>query len=224
MRRVLALLFLLVSALPPAHAAKPAGSAELTPVVREHTIGLQIRGIAWPATLPEDLVSGLTNRLLIRIRLFSDSKQLDQKTAVIAIKYDLWEETFALTVTVNEAVILARSDETHPQIDSFLANIELPELFGASEVPKDRAAALRVEMLLNPIERERLEAIKKWVLENNPSIPAETSGFSDKRVGGSRANEVFNRIFEQYAQGSEAAAAWKMSLSSNLFRVPEEAR
>jgi hypothetical protein len=224
MRRVLALRVLLAFAVPIALAAKPAASAELTPVVREFTIGLQIRGIAWPATLPKDLVSGLTNRVLIHVALFADSKQLDQKTAVIAIKYDLWEETFALTVTVSGAVILARNAETHPQIDAFLANLELPALFAASDVPKDKAAALRVEMLLNPIERERLEAIKKWVLENNTSIPADTSGFSDKRVGNSRANEVFNRIFEQYAQGAEAAATWKLSLSSNPFKVTEAGR
>jgi len=111
-----------------------------------------------------------------------------------------------------------------PQIETFLANLELPELFATSEVPKDRTATLRVEMLLNPIERERLEAIKKWVIENNTSIPADTSGFSDKRVGNSRSNEVFNKIFEQYAQGADAAASWKESLSSKPFKISEVGR
>jgi hypothetical protein len=204
--------------------ANPAAPAELTPVVREHTIGLRVAGTAWPATLTKDLVSGLTNTLLIHVALFSDSHQLDQKTAVVAVKYDLWEETFALTVTVDKAVILAHNDETRPLIEAFLASLELPELFATSEVPRDKAATLRVEMLLNPIERERLEAIKKWVLENNTSIPADTSGFSDKRVGNSRSNEVFNKIFEQYAQGAEVAAAWKESLSSKPFKISESER
>jgi hypothetical protein len=218
MRRAGALLVLL------ALAARPAAPAELTPLVGEHTLGVHIGGIAWPATLTKDLVSGLTNTLLIHAALFSDSRQLDQKTAVIAIKYDLWEETFALTVTVNGAVILARTEQMQPQIEAFLANLELPELFAASEVPKDGTATLRVEMLLNPIERERLEAIKKWVIENNISIPADTSGFSDKRVGNSRSNEVFNKIFEQYAQGADVAASWKESLSSKPFKISEVGR
>jgi hypothetical protein len=204
--------------------ANPAAPAELTPVVREHTIGVRVAGTAWPATLTKDLVSGLTNTLLIHVALFSDSRQLDQKTAVIAVKYDLWQETFALTVTVNKAVILARNDETQPQIEVFLASFELPELFATSDAPKDKAVTLRVEMLLNPIERERLEAIKKWVLENNTTIPADTSGFSDKRVGNSRSNEVFNKIFEQYAEGAEVAAAWKESLSSKPFKISEAER
>jgi hypothetical protein len=204
--------------------ANAAAPAELTPVVREHAIGLRVAGTAWPATLTKDLVSGLTNTLLIHVALFSDSRQLNDKTAVIAVKYDLWEETFALTVTVDKAVILAHNDETQPQIEAFLASLELPELFATSDVPRDKAATLRVEILLNPIERERLEAIKKWVLENNTSIPADTSGFNDKRVGNSRSNEVFNKIFEQYAQGAEVAAAWKESFSSKPFKISEAER
>jgi hypothetical protein len=209
-----ALLFLL------ALTAKPATAAELTPVVRGHTIGVHCAGIAWPATLTKDLMSGLTNTLVIHVALWSDSRRLDQKIAVLAIKYDLWEETFSLTVAVDEALILTRNAETQPQIEAFLANLELPELFAASEVPREKNATLRIEMLLNPIERERLEAIKKWVLENNTSIPADTSGFSDKRIGTSGSNEVFNKIFEQYAGGAEVAA-WRASLSSKPFKTPE---
>jgi hypothetical protein len=217
MRRAGALLVLL------AIAARPAAPAEVTALVREHTLGVHISGIAWPPTLKKDLVSGLTNRVLIHAALFSDSRQLDEKTAVIAIKYDLWEETFALNVTVNGIEISARTEQ-QPRIDAFLANLELPELFATSEVPKDGTATLRVQMLLNPIERERLEAIKKWVIENNTSIPADTSGFSDKRVGNSRSNEVFNKIFEQYAQGADVAATWKESLSSKAFKFSEVGR
>jgi hypothetical protein len=84
MRRAGALLVLL------ALTAKSAAPGELTPVVRDHTIGLEMAGIAWPANLTKDLVSGLTNTLVIHVGLFLGSKQLDQKTAVIAIKYDLW--------------------------------------------------------------------------------------------------------------------------------------
>lgn len=212
-----ALLFLL------ALAAIPADAAELTPLVQGHTIGVHCAGIAWPATLTKDLMSGLTNTLVIHIALWSDSRRLDQKTAVLTIKYDLWEETFSLTVAVDEAQILTRNAETQLQIEALLANLELPELFAASEVPKDKTATLRIEMLLNPIERERLEAIKKWILENNTSIPADTSGFSDKRVGTSGSNEVLNKIFEQYAGGAEVAA-WSLSLSSRPFKTPEAAQ
>jgi hypothetical protein len=121
-------------------------------------------------------------------------------------------------------VILARTGQRQPDIDAFLAKLELPDLFSTQALPTDGTATLRVDMLLNPIERERLESIKKWVLQNNTSIPTDTSGFSDKRVSNSRSNEVFNKIFEQYARGADVAATWKLSLSSKPFRVSEVER
>jgi hypothetical protein len=74
-------------------------------------------------------------------------------------------------------------------------------------------------MLLNPIERERIDAIKKWVAENSTYTPADTTGFSDKRVGSSHSNAIFNKIFEQYAHGADVAATWKESFSSKPFRI-----
>jgi hypothetical protein len=212
MRRASALLLL-------ALAAKTVVPAELTPLAREHNLGISMKGIAYPATFPKDLVSGLTNTLLIHVALFSDSQRLNQKTAAVAIKYDLWDETFTLTVIINDAVVSVRTQEKKQQIDEFLADLKLPDLFAASEVPKDGSATLRVEMLLNPIERERIDAIKKWVAENSTYTPADTTGFSDKRVGSSHSNAIFNKIFEQYAHGADVAATWKESFSSKPFRI-----
>jgi hypothetical protein len=214
MRRAAALLLL-------ALAATAAIPAELTPLARDRNLGVSMKGIAYPATFSTDLVSGLTNTLLIHVDLFADSRRVNQKTAAVAIKYDLWDETFTLTVMVNDTVVSVRTREKRQQIDEFLADLELPDLFAASEVPKDGNATLRVEMLLNPIERERIDAIKKWVAENSTYTPADTMGFSDKRVGTARSNAIFNRIFEQYAHGADVAASWKESLSSKPFRIGE---
>jgi hypothetical protein len=213
MRRLGALVLLLVLA------AKTAVPAELTPIARENKLGVDIKGIALPATFPKDLVSGLTNTLLVHVALFSDSQRLDQKIAAIAIKYDLWDETFALTMTINDVVVSVRANSTKQQIDVFLADLQLPDLFATSEVPKGRSATLRVDMLLNPIERERIEALKKWVAENSTYTPADTTGFGDKRVGSSRSNAIFNKIFEQYARGANVAATWTESLSSEPFKI-----
>ena len=202
-------------------AVKTADAAELTPIAREHKLGVAIRQIALPATFPKDLVSGLTNTLLIHVTLLSDSQRLDQRTAVVAIKYDLWDEAFGLTVTIDADLVSSRTGATRQQIDSFLGDLELPDLFADSEMPKDRDAILQAEILLNPIERERIEAIKKWVAENSTYTPADTTGFSDKRVGSSRSNEIFNKIFEQYAGGAKVVAAWKESSFSKPFKIGE---
>ena len=202
-------------------AASRAMAADLTPLATDHGLGVDIRAIALPPTLPKDLVSGLTNTLLIHVTLLSRSEQVDQRTVEIAIQYDLWEETFKLTLTVNDTVVMVRPSSTRADIDAFLADIRLPDLFPAGDLRGDQNATLRVEMLLNPIERERIEAIKKWVADNSTYTPADTPGFSDKRVGSARSNAIFNKIFEQYAHGSDTVAIWKASLSSKPFKIGE---
>lgn len=215
MRLPLAVILLLVLA------ANTVSAAELTPMMGDRQLGVAIHAIALPATMPKDLISGLTNTLLIHIELLSGSERVDQKTVEIAIQYDLWDETFKLTMAVNDAPVLVQPHSTRREIDAFLADIRLPDLFSVSEIRADRAATLRAAMLLNPIERERIEAIKKWVAGNSTYTPADTPGFSDKRVGNARSNAIFNRIFEQYAQGSDVAAIWKESLSSQPFKIGE---
>jgi hypothetical protein len=215
MRRPVALVLMLTIA------AKTSVAAELIPVVRDHNLGVAIRAVALPTTFPKDLVSGLTNKLLIHVSLFSGGRQVDRKNAEISIKYDLWDETFKLTMTVNEAVVDVRSNLTREAVEAFLADIRIPDLFAAGEIREDGVAALRVEMLLNPIERERIEAIQQWVSENSTYTPADTPGFGDKRVGSSRSNAIFNRIFEQYAHGADTAATWKESVSSKPFKIEE---
>jgi hypothetical protein len=202
-------------------AASAAPAAELTPMVRDRQLGVTIRDIPLPPTLPKDLVSGLTNTLLIHVELLSGADRVDLKTVEIAIQYDLWNETFKLTMANNDAVVTVRPNSTRPEIDAFLADIRLPDLFSTSEMPAGKAATLRVEMLLNPIERERIDAIKKWVADNSTYTPADTAAFSDKRVGSGRSNAIFNRIFEQYARGAAVAAIWKVSLSSKPFKIGE---
>jgi hypothetical protein len=210
-----------VLAAEPAQAATPALAPDVTPLLQDHRLGVSIQAIALPATFPKDLVSGLTNTLLIHVTLLSGSRSLAQKTAEIAMKYDLWDETFTVTTKVEGAVLAVQPHATRQQVDALVADIRLPQLFPLSVVPPDDTTVLRAELLLNPIERERIEAIKKWVAENSTYTPADTPGYSDKRVGSSHSNAIFNRIFEQYAHGADVAAAWRESLSSKPFKIGE---
>jgi hypothetical protein len=202
-------------------AAKPALGADVTPFVQDHQLGVSIQALALPATFPKDLVSGLTNTFLIHVALVADSRPLGQKTAEVAVRYDLWDETFTWTTKIEGTVVTVQPHMTRQQIDALIADLRLPHLFALNEVPPNETALLRVELLLNPIERERIEAIKKWVAKNSTYTPSDAPGYSDKRVGGSRSNAIFNRIFGQYAGGADVAATWRESLSSRPFKIGE---
>jgi hypothetical protein len=197
-------------------------ATELTPFLNGQRLGVVIKAIELPATLPKDLVSGLTNKLLIRVALVSRSQVVDQKTAEVAVKYDLWDETFGVTLTVNETRVASKTYTTVREVEAYFANMKLSGLFAQSAVPAGAHVTIRVEMLLNPIERERIEAIRKWVAENSTYTPSDITGFGgDKRVGSSRSNAIFNRIFDEYAQGKDLAATWKEAVSSEPFNISE---
>jgi hypothetical protein len=95
---------------------------------------------------------------------------------------------------------------------AFLAALEIPRLFVATSLPKERDLVLRAELLLNPIGREKLRMLRKWVADN--STP-EAGG----EAASSANNALFNRIFEQYADGEQLAATWRVALESRAFRM-----
>lgn len=216
MRSPTALILLLFTMLAPSYA----GAAELTPYMKDQRLGVVIKAIGLPETFPKDLVSGLTNKLLIRVSLVSQSKLVDQTTIEISAKYDLWDETFAVTSTVKGIVIDTRTCKTLLEVQALLTEIRLPDLFARAAVPGADRVIIRAEILLNPIERERVAAIRRWVADNSTYTPSDTDGFgSEKGLGGSRSNAIFNRIFEQYSQGMDLVAAWKETVSSEPFKI-----
>jgi hypothetical protein len=201
MRRALALLLLVCIA--------DSSAADVEVIRRDGKLGVRVLAVAYPANLSKDLVSGLTNRLYARVSLLESGKVLDQRAVEIALRYDLWDEKFSLVSTMNEKVIESRYLANLAETESMLAALSLPGLFDISRLGDKRDYLLRVELLLNPIDREKMRTIRKWVSQNtSPSIAGDQIAAS---------NAVFNRIFEQYAD-SDLAAAWRVALDET-FRV-----
>jgi hypothetical protein len=130
---------------------------------------------------------------------------------------------FALRTLVDGA---SRSASTVKRVDeamAFLRNVRLTGLFPRSAPVRAGTLILKAEVLLNPIDREKMEAIRKWVQENTAPASRDLTGLSPGGITSPSANAIFNRIFEQYATGAEFAAPWKETLTSQSF-VWEAAR
>jgi hypothetical protein len=197
----------------------PVTAAELFPSLDQDQVNLRIEALPFPATLHKELTSGLTNRILARISLLDGATVLQQRNVSIAIRYDLWDQTFAVS-TDADGKVQARTLPDPGQLHAFLAALELTGIFTGAQMPPDRELRISAELLLNPIGREKLGMIRKWVAEN-----------STPQAGGDAAaagnSELFNRIFEQYADGSQFAATWRVVVSSRTFRLnslPHERR
>lgn len=207
MTRILCLIaLLLLSALSQA--------ADIAPVIRERHIGARVRGLALPESLRKDLRSGLTNRLLLRVALLEGEQARGSANVEIALKYDLWDERFHSQLTVNGTALGAPDLRTVDEAWNWLSDLNLMPLF---DLPSGSAAlTLRAEVLLNPIERERMDQIRDWVKENSRYVPLEgaPSVASDPTP-----DSIFNRIFERYASDHETAAQWRELVISTPFNV-----
>jgi hypothetical protein len=179
-------------------------------------IGMRIDALAYPESLPRELQSGLTNRLYLRVTALDGENPLQIGTVELAIRYDLWDQAFTVTRIVDTAPAETIKLASTSEMNAFLQSLHVPRIFSARMLPPNRPLTLRAELLLNPIGREKLRMIRKWVAENNAPI--------DGAQGISTSNTVFNRIFEQYADGSDLAAVWRVELTSAPFRPAPAAK
>ncbi|WP_129648956.1 hypothetical protein [Peristeroidobacter agariperforans] len=192
-------------------------TGQLTPSLDSGQLTVLIEATEWPATLRKDLTSGLTNRILIRVRLARGAEIVQQRAVEIAIRYDLWDERFTMNVTLDGVAAEARTIRNAEEMQAALRKLRLPPLFAGDGVAAAQAHTVTAEILLNPVDRERMEMIKKWVAEN--SIPPADIG--GRTAGGALSVTLFNRIFEQYAKGADLAAVWQETSTSRPFRLQE---
>ena len=204
MRRAITLLLLLASNSTPA--------AEVSATLIEGKLGARVDAISYPATLPKELTSGLTNRLYARVSLMDAKETVGQRTIEIAIRYDLWDQVFSVVSTMDGAVVDSRTLPGVAEINGLLAALPLSKLFDVATLPATRDLVLRIELLLNPIGREKMRMIRKWVAQNNMPEAGVNQGIS-------MSNAIFNRILEQYADGSDVAAVWRADAESIPFRL-----
>jgi hypothetical protein len=183
-------------------------AAGLAPIQSGGELGVRIDALPYPPTLPRELESGLTNRLYVRVRLLEAQTLLQERALEIAIRYDLWEQNFTVIRTVENAPPETQTMSS-AELKIYLAALQIPRLF-ATQTLGPREVTLSAELLLNPIGREKLRMIRKWVAENSTPVNADQ--------GIATSNTVFNRIFEQYADGSDLAAVWRVELKSPPFR------
>jgi hypothetical protein len=187
-------------------------AAEVSATLADGKLGARVEAITFPVTLPKELASGLTNRLYARVSVVDAKVVIDQRAVEIAIRYDLWDERFAVVSSMNGTTVESRTLASVAEVITLLGALPLPRLFDASALPNTRELVLRVEVLLNPIDREKMRMIRKWVAQNStPEIGGDQ--------GASMSNNLFNRIFEQYADGSDVAAVWRVAVESRPFRL-----
>lgn len=202
--------------------ATQALGTQLTPLLQDGELGMVLQDMNLPPTLRKDLVSGLTNRIVVQVTLLKAAQPWAQRRIGIAIKYDLWEETFAVKMTLDDTPVSSATCQNVDEVIAMLTRVSVPRLFAADAGAAGRQLGLEADILFDPIEKERLEEIRKWVAENDRPTPTDSAGLSSTLPVPRAANaRLFDKIFEQYAAGATVAAAWKQTVTSKPFYLEE---
>jgi hypothetical protein len=206
----------------PSHAV----AARLTPWIASTGLGVAITQTALPRTLRSDLSSGLTNRIVLQIVLLKDTVRVRQRTAEITVKYDLWDEIYRMTVTLEGTVVMSQTCTRVDEVMGALSSLRLPGLFAAGDLPDSGRLQLAVKIVFDPIEKARLEEQRQWVQENTAPAPLpaapnvlEIGPGAQTSAPVPQQHSLFDRIFEQYAAGATVAGTWQDSGSSLEFEL-----
>jgi hypothetical protein len=192
-------------------------AATLTPTLNDQAIGISLSDVALPDTLMNELASGFEHRLLLRVVLISQAVKIVHADAMITAKYDLWDERYIVRTMAAGRLENERLLPTIQGVIAQLKTIRLDQLFLVENTLRDRDLMLQAELLINPIERQKIEQLREWVATH--STPNQALGYGVAFTP--KPNDMFNRIFEQYTNGADLSAAWSLTIRSQPFRVDQ---
>jgi hypothetical protein len=192
-------------------------AAEMEPHLDAQHVSVRIRELGLPQSLRKDLLSGIQNKLLIRISVRSGEEVVTSTDVTIEVKYDLWDETFTMRTSrvgqTQTGATLNTLDEVMAQLDPLV----LESLFATASLPRNEMMTLQADVLMNPVEREKIERLRQWVAAN--SAPRSAAGGATNAALTSKPNDLFNSIFEQYVRGADIVAPWSVTVISKPFSV-----
>ena len=200
-----------------------AAAAKLAPFLEGPRLAIALGQVALPAALRTDVRSGLTNRILIRFELLRDGQMVAKEAVDVAVKYDLWDENFQFTASIEGLTVISRTLTSVDEVLQAITNLRLPGLFPVDNLPDSTTLQVTAEILFDPVEKARLDEVKKWVAENSSPPPEAPVVGTGAQPGDPRpeSRSVFNRIFAQFAAGASVAAAARDAGASATFRLKD---
>jgi len=200
----------------------PGLAAHLTPTLAEEQLGVLITDARLPRTLADDLRSGLTTRILILVELKQQAHSMGHRDVEVDLRYDLWDDNFETIFRIDGVVVSTQTLGKLRDVTAMLTHLSIPQLFPAAGFAGAKDLVLTARLLFNPLEKEQMEEIRKWVAENSrptPNVATGSGGGLAAPQPPSESRTLFERIFEQYAAGASVAAPFTDSATSRPFNM-----
>lgn len=176
----------------------------------DNRIQVSLTEINYPESLAQELKSGLSTNILIQIELRDNNIVFQKQDIHLSAKYDLWDENFVVQVTSANANVDSFVLPTLGLVLEQLYTITLPTIILPADLARE-SLSISVKLLLNPIDRERIKLLRKFVADN--SVPGAVESAADN----SEENQsLFRLIFEQYTNGIDVGAIWQTSATAAI--------
>lgn len=195
---------------------KQAQALQVSPLAHDDQLGVKISQINYPSDLGKELKSGLTTRLYIRVQLLKSASVVKESLSEVSVRYDLWDEDFIVSFVSNNREGTTHKVKSATEMLENLQSFTFESAF-ARPTSSDQPFKIRVDLLLNPIEKEKMEKIRKWVARNSVANPMDPTGGRTTKTTQAQGETLFNTIFEQFTKGAEVAGVWKASGESTPF-------
>ena len=136
------------------------------------------------------------------------------KFVQINIKYDLWDEKYQKILFINDHQVDINKKMTKDEILKALRLLRLNNIFLKIPNQEDGFFYIEIEVMLNPINKEKMEEVRKWVAETSTTVPSDLMGAIARPL----TSRLFADLFEQVVKGQANATTWRIQEKSTNFQ------
>ncbi|MBT4763294.1 MAG: hypothetical protein HOO06_16490 [Bdellovibrionaceae bacterium] len=193
----------------------------LIPIRGVKKMGLRINNINYPEKLKSEISSGLVTKILIQLSLLENQIILDNQIIELRIQYDLWDENYMVKGAMNKRKLETIYYKNRELLLEKMNRLKFNNIFKLTPGIKGENLQIKADILLNPIYKEKMHHIRKWVAENSISATLGGSNKTNLKAVRSSGNPMFNRIFEQLTQGENMAGVWRVTGKTKKFHLED---
>ncbi len=188
-------------------------------------VDIKISEVDLPASqFEKDFKSGLTTSLVTTLSLSKNQKVLEQRSVEYKIRYDLWDECFYILQNENPKPIL--KSKAVQEIFAALKTFVFPSMATIADLGRHQVLAVDFVITANPVSKDKKEKIKKWLAQNQVSIPQGGASRAETRLQVTEAptSPTGQRLFQQLLDSELnqiESAKWSYRLPTKTLLTEE---
>lgn len=192
-------------------------------------VDVQVLDVPMPMDeLGKDLNSGLSTIIVGTINVWKGEALLSKTSLTWKIYFDLWDEVFHLQRLEGDKKI-SQSTFKKSEFAASLSHYTFPSVFSLEQIKQNSNLSLTFNFVIDPISKEKRKRIKKWLAQNQVSIPSSqpiTSSIktpsAEPATRGSVNRGLFGQMLDSELDEDINSAKWtysspKMDLSKKAL-------